>query len=137
MTNELQSAPCLPVRLESALVAIVEDNEDIADLYTILVKTMGMRICFRARDGVEAVNAFRHGETKPDLLLVDHRMPAMSGLDAMKEILAIDPSARFIFISADEGVRAEAMAAGAKAFLRKPASTTEICKVIHSVLEIS
>jgi len=116
-------------------VAIIEDNADIADLYIMLVQARGMRVCFLAGDGVEAVEAFRHAEKMPDLILIDHRMPIKSGLAAMREILAIDPAARFIFISADEGIRDEAMAAGAKAFLRKPATVKEILDAMDHVLD--
>ncbi len=135
MTNNQEPAPRLHEMPASAFVAIIEDNVDIADLYVKLVQAAGMRVCLIARDGAEAVEAFRHAGKPPDILLIDHRMPVKSGLAAMREILAIDPSARFIFISADEGIRDEAMAAGAKAFLRKPAGMKEILDTINRVLD--
>ncbi len=135
MTSDQEPAPCRPGRPEPVLTAIIEDNADIADLYVMLVQARGMRVCFLAHDGAEAVEAFIHAAKKPDLLLIDHRMPVKSGLAAMKEIMAIDPSARFIFISADEGIMDEAMAAGAKAFLRKPATVKEILDAMSHVLD--
>jgi two-component system chemotaxis response regulator CheY len=135
MTNRQEPAPCTPENPSPALVAIIEDNADIADLYVKLVQATGMHVCFIARDGAEAVEAFRHAGNAPDVLLIDHRMPVKSGLTAMREILATDPSARFIFITADEGIKDEAMAAGAKAILRKPAGMKEILDTIKHVLD--
>ncbi|MGA9139895.1 MAG: response regulator [Methanocella sp.] len=134
MTNETEPVLCPPEKPLPVLVAIIEDNADIADLYVRLVEATGMHVGFLARDGAEAVEAFRHAGKTPDVLLIDHRMPVKSGLTAMREMLTIDPSARFIFISADDGIRDEAMAAGAKAFLRKPAGMKEILAAIELVL---
>ncbi len=61
-------------------------------------------------------------------------MPQMTGLEAMKRILDIDPCARFIVLSADEVVRDEAMETGARAFVKKPASLAEICRTLERVL---
>ncbi|OPY29717.1 MAG: acetoacetate metabolism regulatory protein AtoC [Methanocella sp. PtaU1.Bin125] len=135
MTIEREPAPGLPERPAPALVAIIEDNADIAGLYAALIEARGMRACYLARDGAEAVEAFRRAEKRPDLILIDHRMPAMSGLAAMKEILAIDPAARFVFISADEDIRNEAIAAGARAFLRKPATVKDILDAVKNTLD--
>jgi two-component system chemotaxis response regulator CheY len=123
-------------REKPVAIAIVEDNPEIADLYALLIQSNGMHVCFVARNGDEAVRAYKNAGNKPDLLLMDHRMPVKSGLEAMIDILTIDPGARFIFISADEGIRDEAMAAGAKAFIRKPASMKEIYDAIRFVLSI-
>ena len=115
-------------------VAIIEDNRDIAALYVTLIEMQGLHLSFIANNGIESVKAFKNAPKAPDVILIDHRMPLMSGMEAMKEILTISPSARFIFISADESMKQEALAAGAKAFLRKPASRKEIIETISRVL---
>ena len=52
----------------------------------------------------------------------------------MKEIRALHTGARFIFVSADEGRKDEAIAAGATAFLTKPASLQEIVDAMKKAL---
>jgi DNA-binding NtrC family response regulator len=114
-------------------VAIIEDERDIAEIYMRLCVMKGLRVSFVAYNGCTAVEEFKK-TVCPDLLLIDHRMPFMTGLDAMKKMLDIDPDARFIFLSADEEIKDEAMEAGAKAFLKKPASLGEIYGVMARVL---
>ncbi len=138
--SAVTSDPEAPVRggmdrPEPACVAIIEDNREVVDLYAMLVRSRGMRVGFVARDGAEAVRAFAAAQRLPDVLIIDHRMPAKSGLEAMREMLALRPEARFVFISADADTRAEALAAGAKAFVQKPASINEIAETILNVLK--
>jgi DNA-binding NtrC family response regulator len=121
-------------RPEQAEIAIIEDNLEIAELYVMLVQALGMGICFVAHDGDEAVKAFMKAADGPDVVLIDHRMPIKSGLQAMKEMLACRPGSKFIFISADEGMKAETMAAGAAAFLTKPVGLKEIEGAIKEAL---
>jgi two-component system, chemotaxis family, chemotaxis protein CheY len=117
-----------------ASIAIIEDNVEIVELYVMLIKSRGMQVSFVAGDGDAGIKAFRAAARPPDLVLIDHRMPIKNGLDAMKEILAGEPAARFIFVSADEGMKAEAIAAGAKAFLTKPASMRDIADALTKAL---
>jgi two-component system chemotaxis response regulator CheY len=61
-------------------------------------------------------------------------MPALTGLEAMKAMLEIEPGARFIFLSASEEIREESLEAGARAFLKKPVFLAEIKSTIMKVL---
>lgn len=60
-----------------------------------------MTIAAEAPTGREAIDLFR--KHRPDVTLMDVRMPGMSGVDAMTEILRDAPKARFIFLSAYSG----------------------------------
>ncbi len=115
-------------------VAIVEDERGIVDIYSRICALKGYRIAFIAYDGADALELFKN-TVCPDIILMDHRMPGMNGLEAMKNMLYIDPGAKFIFLSADDEVREEALEAGAKAFLKKPAGIKEIYGVITKVLD--
>jgi two-component system chemotaxis response regulator CheY len=114
-------------------VAIIEDERDIVDIYSCICALKGLKISFIAYDGFDALELFKNAVC-PDIILIDHRMPNMTGLEAMKKMLDIDPEARFVFLSADEEVREQALKAGAKAFLKKPASINEIYDMIIKVL---
>jgi CheY-like chemotaxis protein len=115
-------------------VAIIEDERDIVNIYSRICALKGFRIAFIAYDGANALELFRKAVC-PDVILIDHRMPNMSGLEAMKKMLDIDPEARFVFLSADEEVREQALSTGARAFLKKPAGISEIYGVMMKVLD--
>jgi DNA-binding NarL/FixJ family response regulator len=100
----------------------------------MLVKAQGMRVSFIAHDGDAGVKAFKAAAILPDIVLIDHRMPIKSGLEAMREMLTLQPAVHFIVVSADEGLKDEAIAAGARAFLTKPASLKEISDAMKKAL---
>jgi CheY-like chemotaxis protein len=114
-------------------VAIVEDERDLVEVYVRLCALKGLQVSFIAYNGCEAVYMFS-GCDIPDVILIDHRMPSMTGLEAMRKMLDINPCAKFVFLSADEEVKPEAMKAGARAFLKKPASLMEIYNTLMKVI---
>jgi two-component system chemotaxis response regulator CheY len=101
-------------------VFIVDDDELIHKVLERLLVAGGFRISAHAFNGAEAVEKFVRMNPKPDIILMDHRMPVVSGVAATREILHILPSTKVLFVSADETVRDEALAAGAIGFLTKP-----------------
>ena len=113
-------------------IAIVEDDKDLASMYEMILAKMGIPVCFVAASGIEAVVKFKECSPKPRVVLMDNRLPAMSGVEATKVILAIKPDTRIIFLSADCGVRDEAIKAGASLFICKPALVSDIVGAIGS-----
>lgn len=115
-------------------VAIVDDEQGVIRTYEMLFKRRGIPVAFAAYDGPEAVEKFKAVNPKPAVVIIDFRLPSMSGLDVMKEILTIAPETRIIFISADDSVRDGAIGAGADVFIKKPASLKEMTEKIYSLL---
>jgi two-component system chemotaxis response regulator CheY len=115
-------------------LAIVEDEKDLVNVYEKAFTRKGIRICFVAFDGVEAVRMYIECTPKPHAILMDYRMPIMNGIEATREILKIDPSARIVFLSADISVRDEAMKAGSFSFLKKPASLKDIISAVQKAI---
>ena len=66
---------------------------------------------------------------------MDHRMPIKNGIEATKQILRINSGSKIIFTSADNSVKQEALSLGAKSFLDKPFSITELIDKIKKVYE--
>ena len=100
-------------------VLIVDDVPTNRELLDELLSRLGF--CTRsAVDGEEAIVV--HDEWLPDLVLMDVRMPGMSGLDAIRILKARDSKAAFIAVTASglAHTEREAVDAGADGFLRKP-----------------
>jgi CheY-like chemotaxis protein len=81
-------------------------------------------------NGKEAINKYKSLSEKPDIIIMDHRMPVMNGIDAMVEILRINKNVKIIFASADVSVKEQAISMGATAFLNKPLDIQELINVI-------
>lgn len=113
----------------------MEDEKDLVKVLLLLFKKRRIAVCFVAYDGMEALKKFIETTPKPHILIMDYRLPRMNGIDAMKEILKIDPEANILFLSADAGVKDEAMESGAYAFIKKPASIKEIDSAIQDIVE--
>jgi two-component system chemotaxis response regulator CheY len=112
--------------------AIVEDERDLASMYELILEKMGVRVSFVAHSGMEAIVNFKECSPKPQVVLMDNRLPSMSGVEATKAILEIKPDTRIIFLSADTGAREEAIKAGAALFISKPARISDIMEAIGS-----
>ena len=101
-------------------VLIVDDELFIVELYRDILQLRGYRIVGTAFDGEEAVRRYNDSQEKPDVVIMDHRMPVMNGVEATKEIIRLNPTQKVIFVSADVLVEKEAREAGASEFLSKP-----------------
>ena len=115
------------------IILIVEDDLTIAKLYERILETVGFQIVC-ANNGKEAVDLYKSLSDRPDIILMDHRMPIKNGIDALKEILEIDNQSKIIFLSADSGVENDAISMGAKKFIKKPFSIKDLIKNIEIVL---
>jgi two-component system chemotaxis response regulator CheY len=113
-----------------ATVLIVDDDVYLHKVLDRILAIGGHTVVGHAYDGAEAVEMFVEANPKPDIILMDHRMPVMNGASATREIRHLDPNTRILFISADETVRNEAMDAGALGFLTKPIRSTELFAAI-------
>jgi DNA-binding NarL/FixJ family response regulator len=92
-----------------------------------------MELVAEARDGAEAVEAFR--EHRPDVTLMDLRMPGMDGLSAMSAILREFPNARIVMLTTYSGdvLAGRALKSGAMSYLLKSMLRTELITVIRAV----
>ena len=100
---------------------------------TILNTQPDMNVVAEAANGALAVEL--HRQHRPDITLMDMRMPGTSGLEAIVAIKAERPQARIIALSTyggDEDVR-RALQAGARAYLTKDVLHDELIRAIHAV----
>lgn len=101
-------------------VMIVDDELFIVELYRDILQLRGYKVVGTAFDGEEAVKRYGAAAEKPDIIIMDHRMPVMNGVEATKEIIRSNPAQKIIFVSADVLIEADARNAGAVEFLPKP-----------------
>ena len=115
-------------------IFIVEDDSSLRSLYEKALNLNGYKVIASAENGLEAVNKFKNFSEKPDIILMDHRMPMKSGIEAAKEILEIDSSIKIIFVSADETIKEEALSNGAVSFKDKPFSLQRLFNNIEKAM---
>ncbi len=100
----------------------------------IINQERDLRVVAEAGNGVEAVAAYeRH---RPDVTLLDLRMPVMDGVEVVRRIRALEPQARVIVLTTydtDDEI-ARALKAGAKAYVLKDISADDLIACIRDVL---
>jgi two-component system chemotaxis response regulator CheY len=114
-------------------IFIVDDDQSLQRLYSLILKEAGFSIIGTAINGKDAVEKYNNLNEKPDVILMDHRMPIKNGLDAMGEILKINKNEKIIFASADITVKDKAISMGAIAFLDKPFKMHELLESIQTI----
>lgn len=85
-----------------------------------MLEVKGYQIIEMACNGIEALKKYKSMERKPDLIILDHRMPGMNGIEVMVSLLSMNPKIKVLFASADNSVKDRALGLGAIGFLNKP-----------------
>jgi two-component system chemotaxis response regulator CheY len=121
----------------SKRILIVDDAAFTRELLRDILTEEGYQIAAEAADGAAAVAAY--AEHSPDMVMLDIIMPRMSGLEALREIVAHDPKAKVVMCSAlgQESLVTEALDAGAEDFVVKPFRLERVIGVIEKVLSKS
>lgn len=83
-------------------VLLVDDSEAFRNALTQLALAAGLEIAGVASSGEEAIALFH--SLSPDALVVDVRLPGMSGYDVAEQVLAAAPRAPVVLVSATDGV---------------------------------
>ncbi len=118
-----------------ASIFIVDDEENLHQIYKALFTMKGHQVVGSAFDGDEAIRLFLSLNPKPDVIIMDHRMPRMDGISATKMIREINSDSKIVFVSADETVRSEAFEAGASEFQVKPVRAKDLFQIISALTE--
>jgi len=115
-------------------VLLAEDHAVVRQGLSALLAMDGhFQMAGEARTGREAVALAR--SLKPDVILMDIAMPVLNGLEATRQILAADPAAKVVILSAhsDDGYIERMNAAGVVGFLEKQTSAEILTKAIREV----
>jgi len=115
-------------------VLTVDDHPFLRDgIATVIATQEDMVMVAEANDGREAIQNFiAH---RPDITLMDLRLPDMSGIDAIVEIRRLDPNAKIVVLTTYKGdvQAARAFKAGAAGYLLKSMLRRELLDTIRSV----
>ena len=121
--------------MNPATVLVVDDHALVrTGVVNIISQESDLRVVAEAGDGAEAVKAFQ--THRPDVTLLDLRMPVMEGAEAVRQIRELDPNAKVIILTTydtDEDI-ARALKAGAKAYVLKDITATALIACIRDVL---
>ena|ERR1700761_2339680 len=117
-----------------ARVLVVDDAAFMRKVVSDVLAAGGHDVIGEAADGVEAVARFR--QLKPELTTLDIAMPEKTGLEALAEIIAIDPNAKVLMCSAlgQESKVIQALKLGAKDFVVKPFKPDALLQAVDKAL---
>jgi len=114
-------------------VLIAEDETIIRLDLRQLLEAEGFVVCAEARDGLEAVELAR--ETKPDVAILDLKMPGIDGIEAAQRIYAERPLPMVMLTAYGDRPSVErALAAGVFSYLTKPFRSQDVAAAILSAL---
>jgi DNA-binding NarL/FixJ family response regulator len=116
-------------------VLVVDDHPVVRHgLTSILRYEQGIEVVGAAADGEEAVGLIL--EQHPDVVLLDLRLPRLSGIEVMRQVRAQAPQVRFLVLTTydtDEYI-GPALAAGAQGYLLKDATPDELARGVRSLV---
>ncbi|MFG2132380.1 response regulator [Streptomyces sp. NPDC048751] len=114
-------------------VVVADDQELVRTGFRLILNSRGIDVVGEAADGLEAVDTVH--ATRPDVVLMDIRMPRMDGLEAARRVLATVPDCRVIMLTTfdlDAYVYA-ALTAGASGFLLKDVTPAHLAAAVRLV----
>ncbi|MCE5193331.1 MAG: sigma-54 dependent transcriptional regulator [Candidatus Cryosericum sp.] len=123
------------MKTQNKLILVVDDEENIRELLRESLEDEGYRVNV-AKNGQEAIEKVR--AMNPDTVLMDVKMPLMSGMDAFLKIKEFQPDLPVIFLTAfgSSEVAISAMKSGAYDYLTKPFDIDEVRIKVKRALEL-
>ena len=120
---------------ENLSVLVVDDEDHIRKLLTIILKKAGFKIVIEAKNGEEAVVHFKRYH--PQITLMDINMPVMNGQEALEHIMTVYPEALVVMLTsmATRDAVEKCAALGAIDYLRKDSLPEEIEQTICNLKE--
>ena len=112
--------------IETLKVLICDDSGLVCKNFNQMLGSLGVSTVIEAADGEDAVD--KYAENKPDLVFMDIVMPKLTGVEALKAILAMDSNAKVVMLSSvgtQENLK-EAINAGACNFIQKPVTDVKL-----------
>ncbi len=116
-------------------ILVVDDEDFVRTIAGDILSSAGYNI-LSAAGGLEGIEIYKNKKETIDAVLLDTSMPGFSGIDTFKEIKKINNAANIIMssgFSLDERAK-EAMELGARAFIQKPYTSTQLITAVNNVI---
>ncbi|HOX28409.1 MAG TPA: response regulator [bacterium] len=124
---------------EMKKILIADDSRVAAHLLREIIETIeGCEVVDNATTGEDAIEMFK--KYKPDLVTMDLSMPGIGGMEAIRQIIASDGSAKIVVVSSLGGAQdklLEALEAGALSVISKPFDEEKAIAVLKKLLGLS
>ena len=115
-------------------ILIVDDSRTSRKILKNILTAHDFEIVGEGTNGEEGIALYK--ELKPDLVTLDITMPVLDGVGALKEIMAFDPNAKAVMVTAagQQGNVVESVKLGAAEFVTKPFDEDALIAVLNRVL---
>jgi len=124
-------------------IAIVDDEPQIASLFSVLLKRDGFKVIGLFSNGMELLQSLENAknvseratlkQSLPDIVVLDYMMPELDGVETAKRLKAKYPGVKIIMVSAYSLTSYESGERYFDAYLKKPASVKQLLSVITSL----
>lgn len=118
-------------------VLIIDDAKFMRMTLSTMFEKHDFTVVGMAENGQDGIELYK--QTSPNIVTLDITMPVMDGLQALEQIMQIDPNANVIMCSAmgQQKLVVEAIELGAKDFIVKPFDETRVIETVKNILQLS
>jgi two-component system chemotaxis response regulator CheY len=118
-----------------ARILVVDDAQFMRMMLKNILSGAGYEVAGEGENGVQAIEKYK--DLRPDLVIMDMIMPEMGGIDAVREIVKLDPAAKVLMCSAmgQQALVVEAIQVGAKDFIVKPFQPAGVLEAVAKALQ--
>ena len=118
-----------------AKILVVDDAQFMRMMLKNILSGAGYEVVGEGENGVQAIEKYK--ELKPDMVIMDMIMPEMGGIDAVREIVKLDPAAKVLMCSAmgQQALVVEAIQVGARDFIVKPFQPAGVLEAVAKALQ--
>jgi DNA-binding NarL/FixJ family response regulator len=115
-------------------IAVADDHPAMLEAVAEILERHGFEVIGRAADGEQAVTLIE--ETKPDLALLDYRMPRLNGIEVAARAATASPDTAIVFYTAygDRALLSEALEVGARGFVLKDGPLSDLVSAVERVV---
>jgi DNA-binding NarL/FixJ family response regulator len=116
-------------------ILVIDDGDSVRDVIGIFLEHAGFEVCGEASDGVQAIEQAK--KLKPDLIVLDLKMPRMNGAEAASILSTTMPGVPIVLLTLYQNLLGTALASaiGVKAIIDKTDGLDKLVACVRSLLK--